>query len=213
MSSPGFPSSSSSAGGQADNGPVGTQYAQEAEIVNGTISPTDEDAQYTNLGPDEAITTDYLIESRYENDRQVFMAGLTSPTPFDGQSVAFFQLASPTLLWVVDWTAARFLQVPNIPDPASVPDDWLLLDVHVEPAMLVLAPGGAVPLYRISGTYFYGSKNPKASVFSQVAFPIPPWMNDVFSRTIPITALQGGLATTKAGAGTSSSPGSAGTTA
>ena len=117
----------------------------------------------------------------------------SSSNPIGVNSVAFVQLAQPTLLWIADWSAARFNIQPTAPDPTPADPDWVLLDVHLEPSMLILAADAITPLYRLSGTYIYGHKNPAANTFDNINFSRPPWLSDSFNRTMPNTFLQQGL--------------------
>lgn len=141
-----------------------------------------------------SIFVDYEVRNHYERDGHIYMAGLTSPTPFQGNSVAFFQLAAPTLLWIADWTAARFFQQPPIPDPNSVGDNWILLDGHFTLADIKPGPDSETPFYRITGTYIYGCKNPSSEITRELEFGRPAYLNaDTFPRTISLEALQPGI--------------------
>lgn len=177
-------------------------------IVNfGEVEPDDLNAAYNADADAESVWTDYQINSRYEEDRHIYMTGITAPGGVGGGSpglgatsvgvtrgAAFVQLASPTLLWVADWTAARFKAIPSIPEFEVAPNSgWVLMDVHVEPGMLVVGADGVTPLYRISGTYVYGHKNPSARIIYQVNFTRPPWLEDRFQRTLSETGMERGL--------------------
>lgn len=170
-----------------------------AVVAVGTVTISDNDAQYT---PDE-IFTDYAINNRYEKDDAKYMAGLTSPGSFGGQSVAFFQLHTPTLLWVSDWTAEKLNGIPDVPDPDAVDDSWELLDSHVELADIKFLPDGVTPVYRVSGTYVYGNKNPSDSIFSDVVFGISPEFKTTPPRTISLQDLDKSISVPEEG----SSPG------
>jgi len=176
----------------------------QATVTFGEIAPDDYDAKYLPGADPQAVWTDYKIRSRYENDQHVYMMGITSPGIIAGSpglgtrttgsltGAAFVQLAAPTLLWVADWTAAKFKEIPSIPE-FVVGGGWVLMDVHFEPGMLVVGADGVTPLYRISGTYVYGHTNPSARVFPDVVFTRPPWLADVFQRTLSQTNFQQNL--------------------
>lgn len=148
-----------------------------------------------------AVWADYMITNRYEKDPHRYMLGTGTPggavspgLPSGTQdTVAFVQLARPTLLWICRWTAARWQTKPDIPDP-GVGDEWILLDDHTEPAMVVLNPNGQTPLYRISGTYFYGHRNPSDAIIDDANYPRPPWIKeDAFERTLSTADFNAGL--------------------
>ena len=175
----------------SDNPLTPIQPIVEATVTVGQINSDDQNALYANLSSDKSIWTDYLITSRYESDKHIYMMPVSSPNGFQGASVAFCQMANPTLLWIVDWTAAKFVgdpsDKPEIPSTVTVDPQWILLDQHYETAPLALGPDGTTPLYRISGTYVYGHTNPSLDVIDNVTFPRPPWLDDVFDRTLPIS--------------------------
>lgn len=153
---------------------------------------TDHSAKYRFHEDSQVIFTDYLIRSRFEKDRQIYMLPVTRQRVSPGTrrrlggSAAFVQLAEPTLLWIVDWTASRTKEPPPIPDPrpSSANDRWILLDEVYEPASLTLGPDGVTPLYRISGTYVYGHPSPDDLTINNIGFPRPPWMANDFGRTL-----------------------------
>lgn len=150
-------------------------------------------AQYKNQFEDKSIFTDYVINNRFEKDKHIYMMGVSSPTPFQGASVAFCQLASPTLLWIADWTGAKFASMPPIPNSTPTDPNWILLDEHYEPSMVTVGPDGVTPLYRISGTYFYGHRNPSKATIENINFGRPPWLEDVFDLSITAAKLEQGL--------------------
>ncbi len=163
---------------------------------------TDTKALFTKqdkVGDGLAIWADYQIRNRYEGDQRIYMMGNTDPDGFgqDRDTVSFVQLASPTLLWITDWTAARFNAVPNIPDPNPTNVDWVLLDIHLETASLVVPTDGQSPYYRISGTYFYGHKRPPRYPLSVMCFPRPPWLQDTPPRFIDPAIFEKNLNTPK----------------
>lgn len=143
------------------------------------------------IAQDNGIWADYLLRNRYEKDGHVYMLGCTSPNGFGSNSdtVAFCQIACSTVLWIADWTAARFGSPPTIPDPniyqSRANNNWVLLDVHYDVGNVTLPADGATPYFRISGTYYYGHKRPTVDITKLMAFPKPPWIANFFNRTIP----------------------------
>jgi len=168
--------------------PLATAPA-EVQVTFGSVTFDDNDAQYKFLG-NNSVFTDYEIHNRYESDKHIYMMGITSPGGFQGASVAFCQLASPTLLWMSDWTACKTQGPPESPDPTPIDPNWILMDVHYEPAMINIMADGVTPIYRISGTYVYGHRNPSPLTIQNIAFSRPPWLQDSFSRTMPANLLQ-----------------------
>lgn len=155
---------------------AGLEDIPQAEITEGDITFDDNDGLFIPPS-DGGIFTDYLIRNRFEKDRHRYMLPVSSPGGFNGQSVAFVQLAAPTLLWICDWTAEKALSQPEVPDPNCVPDDWILLDDHWEPAEVVPLADGITPIYRISGTYVYGHRNPDLNTWKDIFFGAPPWFD------------------------------------
>jgi len=175
------------------------QTIVEAAIVQGAVTQDDDKALFPTLDDPFGIFTDYKIVNRYENDRHIYMLPISSPGGFSSSQgtaqAAFVQLASPTLLWICDWTAARFNSQPQIPDTNIMDKRWILLDVHYEPAMVTVAADGYTTLYRISGTYVYGCTEPNDIPVNDLVFPRPPWLTDSFlnGRDMPDTTLIGNL--------------------
>ena len=161
-----------------------------ANVVVGKVDATDSQALFNSQG--NGLYLDYYCDNRYEYNPNKYMAGNTSATPFNGGSVAFFQLASPTLLWVADWTCCKAGDVPNIPDPEPPASSaWVLLWVSPQLAQKNITGNGKTALYRVSGTYVYGHKNPTGNPLLLTTFPKPPWMKDDGStRTIPASVMQ-----------------------
>ena len=152
-----------------------------------------DDSQTFYKSSDDGIYVDYAINSRYVKDRHTYCAGITSPNGFKGKSVAMFQLASPTLPWVVEWTASKAGEEPDIPNPDQGNTNWVLLDDDFTPTMLVTGPDGNTPLYRISGRYVYAHVSPPDQTINAVSFPKPPWMQDGLLRVIPASRLKKGI--------------------
>ncbi len=154
-------------------------------------------AQYRD-GSDQqdlAIDVDFVIKNHYEGDNHLYMMPIASPNGFgsQGDTVAFCQLASPTLLWISDWSACKFLVQPKVPDPYSVGSNWILLDVHLQPDNIQTALDMTTPAYRISGTYVFGCRRPSAKIFNDIRFGRPPWLQDTFTRTMPLDRLEKSL--------------------
>lgn len=163
-----------------------------------------EDGRYdkSSSSPDKnAIWADYIVVNRYERDLHRYMMGIASPEGFGGDSVAFVQLANPTLLWICDWSASKYGEQPRIPDPEPRNRNWILLDHHWELNSLDIPGDGQTPYYRISGTYVYGNKNPSDKLQKDAVFPNPPWLEDVFERTVPESAIIQGISDTGGGGG------------
>lgn len=179
-----------------DNPQICTQLAPGAGMATLTaISPDDFQARYLRLSTfDRSIWTDYVVQNRYEGDGHRYMlpvaraAGTTGTGP-----AAFVTLAAPTLLWIADWTATRTLNKPLIPR-ATLPDsNWVLMDQHLEPDMVTVGPDGVTPIYRISGAYVYGHREPESDISANVAFGRPPWLTDDYTRTLSTADLTDGL--------------------
>lgn len=184
--------------GNSNNPVPPVQDGPEVVIEVREIDFTDEKGVYTTQPSDVAVWTDYQIRNRYEKDHHKYMIGLTSPNGLRlhgnsrGQCVGFVQLAYPTLLWVCEWTACRYVTQPVIPDP-YVFSDWILLDEYYEPFSLGLSPDGVTPLYRISGVYVFGHVCPDDVTVNNINFPRNPWMRDEFDRTMPNETLTDNL--------------------
>lgn len=152
----------------------------DATVYFGEIVADDDLGAYAEL--DDGIYTDYFIKNRYEYQRRICMMGVTDTYPESTESsAAFVQLAAPTLLWVADWTASRLGGKPTLPSPTAgitgSSNNWVLLHEHYEPAMISLGADGQSLLYRISGTYVYGSKDPSIDTSEDMSYPVPPWLD------------------------------------
>lgn len=185
-----------------------------ASVITGVVEPDDELGKWIDA-EDEGLSQylDCLITSRYERDPHMWMAGITSPSGFQGASVAFFRMASPTLLWIADWTVMRANKQPDIPNSSLTDTNWVLLFDSVEPARIAVANDGVTPLYRISGVYIYGHKKPGGTAAGNAVFPLPPFLSDTFpaGRMVPSASLKQNIinatASTNVAAGlTASSP-------
>ena len=129
--------------------------------------------------------TDFVFKSKVCKDRRIHNLGVTSPGGFAGSSTVFVQLSAPTLLWVMRWTACRFGQIPEVPEPEPQSGStWVLLKDSYEPGTVVLGTDGATGLYRISGTYLYGARNPQPATVLNLRFSVPPWLKPIDFTTI-----------------------------
>lgn len=140
--------------------------------------------------------TEYVINNRFFHSPHTHCLGITSPNGFQGQSAAFVQMAATTLIWQADWTACKLGEQPEVPDPTPPSDDWVLLDSCIEPANMAPMADGHTGIYRISGTYWYGRKNPFSTpkqFYEDVFFPRRPDIQDVFPRDVPQSKVQTGL--------------------
>lgn len=169
---PGPPQGGGGGGGGA--GPLTTEPLQAGSqpYINPAIY---DDLSLYNQEDSESVITDFEIHHHYERDLHLYMMGIASPQGFQGNRAAFVQLASPTLMWIADWTGARFLEKPMVPDPISVSSEWVLMDVWMNPAQIVIGQDGTTPLFRLTGTYIFGHQNPGPNFYSNVSFPVAPW--------------------------------------
>jgi len=173
---------------QTQNPTVARYNNKAVVVVDKVLQQDDNSALYISAGQ-SAIWNDYMVESHYEGDNHIYMMGITSPGGFQGNSVAFAKTASKTLIWIADWTASNIGGKPPIPNPESNDSNWQLLDDWYMPASITLMADGVTPLYRISGTYIYGCKNPSSTTINNICFGRPPWVQDTFDRTVPESLL------------------------
>lgn len=176
--------------------------APPATVTVGVVDFGDDNqAKYTDQDS-QGVYADYIVNNRYLDEPNVFMGGVTSPNGFQGASVSFVQLAAPTLAWECDWTACKVGDKPRIPDEVSKNPDWVFLRKTPETAMVTVAADGVSPLYRISGTYYYGHVDPQAATtWDRMSFPRPPWLLDVDSRTVDKNLLQKNISESGSGSG------------
>lgn len=174
-----------------DNPNAQSETVTAAQIVIGKIGTGGGGgtSQFIPSPDKKSILADYEIFNTYEKDQHKYMMGITSPNGFQGNSVAFVQLAAPTLLWISRWTACQAGSEPPIPDTDVGDSSWILLDEIIEPVMMNCMPDGTNPIYRINGTYVYGNTNPNARTTANTVFPRPPNVKDVFTRTISASLL------------------------
>lgn len=158
------------------NKPTDFQPVQVPQGDIGNVQPTDSRALYAEAN-DDGVYTDYHTTHRYETDNHRYMAGITRANGFKGGKAAFFQLAAPTTLLIVDWTLERRADAGDYPIwPTSDPQDGntILLDKILEPAMLGLGSDGVTVIYRLSGTYVYGFLSTDLITYYHGR---PPWMD------------------------------------
>lgn len=154
-------------------------------VTIGPVTIDDDMPAMQSTGGDQDVPADWICNSRFERDGHTYMMGVTSPGGFQGNSVAFVRLTAATELWICDWTACRLHSQPELPDPTSVDSDWVLLDDCLEMRNLEVIQNGATPIYRVSGTFIYGKKSPASRTNRDAFFPLPPWLKDVFNRSLP----------------------------
>jgi len=165
----------------------------QATVTVAPIRVDDQQAGYVAEQGASRNVTDYRVENRYEEDPHRYMLGITAPEGFNGDAAAFVQLAAPTLLWIADWTAAKWGSVPQIPSPIAGDPDWILLARSHQLASPVFPANGTTPLYRISGTYVYGKRRPADDVTENLVFPRPPWMTPNINRKVGVEKLTRGI--------------------
>jgi hypothetical protein len=59
-----------------------------------------------------------------------------------------------------------------------------LLDDWWEPYVVELGGDGQTPIYRLSGTFFYGHRDPNERTIRNINYPRSPFVVDAFDRTI-----------------------------
>ena len=148
-----------------------------ATITVGTVTQDDADAEFeSDYTP--GIFTDYFLTNRYEKDHHRYMMGITSPNGFQSQKAAFVQLAESTLLCITEWTACKVGTQPEIPDPETGTEtDWVLLDEDYDLDMVNVMTDGDTLVYRITGYFVYGMRNPQDKTIKDVDYPRPPWLD------------------------------------
>lgn len=180
-----------------------TGPSANAKVIIGDVPFDSVDGAYEGQEFQPSVTTeaspwgDYVIRCRLHKSQRRYMLGTTTDNPrLAGNSVAFVQLARPTLLWVVDWTAARWNSKPFVPSSSFYDPSWVLLDEVLEPGQVTFGADDRTPLFRISGCYFYGHKNPSGAVNQYATFPVAAWVQkNKFDRTVPDAMFQTGLIT------------------
>lgn len=170
------------------------EQAGSTTVTIGSVDFTDYRSKFKrDPNEDGTIWTDCMIGNRYEQDKHIYQMGLTSSDGFNGQSCAFVQLSAPTVLWICEWTVCRFGAKPKIPPSEPSDPNWVLLDTMDVTAPLAIMANGVTPMYRISGVYVYGCKNPGSDIKALMSFPRVPWIEDAFDRTVSDDMLMTGL--------------------
>jgi hypothetical protein len=139
------------------------------------------------MAADPGLHPDYDIYSRYVKDRHRWYGGVSSPGGFQGNSAVVFQLAAPKLFWICYWTGLKVGYQPKIPDIVPVDPKWVLIDEEYTLHNVDTAGNDFSPLYRISGVYMYGHLSPDPETLNNARFGIPPYLANVFDRTMPVT--------------------------
>ena len=185
---------------------MGRITSSTTTVKIGPLLATDTEAKYRDQKASD-VWNDYVITSRYEKDRHTYMMAtafnsdfsyslstVTGTTNTVQTPITAVQLASPSLLWIVDWTCSRYNEKPWIPNPSLANNfAWVLLDEVFEPYQIQVAPDGVSPLWRISGTYVYGNMNPSAITIDDLLFPMPPYLLDFVERNVPKKMLKHGI--------------------
>lgn len=172
------------------NPDVGPLDNPEVQINIGKIEFDDNGGKFIDDVQGSGLFTDCFIRNRYEKNPHTFMLPITSPNGFQNQKAAFVRLAEPTLVWISEWTIAKLGEKPIVPNPAPASSNWVLISAN--PAIgesydlptILVGPDGVTPLYRISGTYIYGCKNPDQDTIVDTNWPRMPWVVDDFDRSL-----------------------------
>lgn len=162
-----------------------------AAVVQISTGPVTYDDSLGSFTRDSVPHADYEIHNHYEKDLQTYQMSLGSPDPAGESSVGIVRLGSPTLLWIAEWSACRLGDHPLVPDPAP-PTGWVLLDANVTFAKVAEGPSGIDFIYRVEGTYVYAKKKPSSGLFTDMSYPLSPWLRDSggFVRKIPLDKLK-----------------------
>lgn len=165
----------------------------ELVVNQGSVTYDDNQGQIVDPNSYPGVFVDYFFENHYENDKHTYMASQTSATPFNESLVGFVRIGGPTLLWVCEWTACQVGAQPIAPSPVPESTGWVLLDIQPTLAGKSIAEDGISPLYRISGIYVYGNRNPNADVFKDAVFPVYPWVSNKDGLTMDASNIKQGL--------------------
>lgn len=157
----------------------------EAEIIVNDISFDEGESESPVLENGGVLQPYYKITNRYERDLHKYMMGINSPGGFQGASVAFVQLASPTLLWIAEWAATTIGGKPDIPNLKVRNPNWELLDEWHYPGMIDVMKNGQTLFYPHAGVYVYAHKNPSADMLDDINYACPPWIDpNAASQTV-----------------------------
>ena len=164
-------------------GGIAAAAGAAAQAVFGSNPPTDGNAQFAVQG-DLGIWEDWYVRNTYPLDNHRYQMPLTSPEGFQGATCAFVQLAAPTRLWICDWSCEYRTDPGDYPKyPRATPSipNIVLLNTVLLPDMVTMGGDGVSAIYRISGTYYYGYKNPSKVVQYHGR---PPWMSEKVPRKV-----------------------------
>jgi hypothetical protein len=163
------------------------------------------------FGTDDATEVaygDFQMRNHFEKDGLTFAGSNTSPVPFGGSLISVIRVGAPRIIWVCEWTSCRMALEPQVPDPASQPPGWTLLDVHVTAAHVSMGPNGIDPVYRVSGVYVYVKGIAADDVFDDVTYAKAPWVREgAFSRRVSASRVRKDYMAGGGGAGAASAQG------
>ena len=162
-------------------------------VQQGPVTYDANPGQIADPGNYTGICVEYFFENSYENDRHTYMASQTSATPFNNSTVGFVKVGNPTTLWICEWTACQLGAKPMAPNPIPESSGWVLLDVQPTLAGKSIVTDAQTPIYRISGVYVYGRKNPADNVYEDAVFPVYPWIANTEGRQMLTSDLKKGL--------------------
>lgn len=184
-------------------GQEGLSLASSPATITVTPIQLDPENNSYRIDNDAGIFTDYIVRNKYLKPQNVWMSSITSTTGFNGNSVAFFQLGAPTLLWIADWSALKVGIQPQAPSRVPLSRGWQLLYEYIEPVMIITGGDGIVPLFRLNGIYVFGQIAPSTETLNNVYYPLPPYLDpNKFSRTQPVNRMLRNIIDTGAGGGT-----------
>ena len=106
------------------------------------------------------------------------------------------------MLRIVDWTAEKVGNAPTVPSWELNDPNQVLLDKHFEPAMVEKRPS-AVIVYRLSGTYIYGFKNPSQA---KLHYGRPPWMSSDVECVVSDSQFSSGIIDCESEGGSENQP-------
>lgn len=169
--------------------------SERASIEISPLEETDSDGKFVE--PDDGRITwgPYKIKNRYFKDRHKYALAIASEEgiPESQNTTAVVTLARPTLIWVCTWFGEKTYVKPEIPNADISNPLWELLDDIYTLDDVIVGADGTTPIYRIGGTYIYACLRPSAVTINDLQYPRPPWIEDVFSRTVDPEQLTDGL--------------------
>lgn len=180
----------------------GDMAVPPATITVGEIPPEGSDTGFQTSSP----FIDYFVQNSYEGYEETFQLPIASPKGFQGRTCSFVQVAAPILKWICDWTAKSTNGSPPPAPPMQAADpNWVLLTRELEPAMVEEMADGESAVYRLSGRYVYGHKNPPKAINQVACFARPPWISPSLDRTVPDSVFEPGIADLSGASSTGSS--------